>query len=174
MEINETQLRKLVERIMELTLELTESNNVKKEILVVLAGKNQEQLKTALEALPDSSDESRTIVVTKGLIENEELGQLICKSCETIIQPEEVLSKPLSYEKIIFPAMPRDILAKCALCIPDTYEVALVQKAFEESVPIVLSKNALSPFTGKEPESYQNCILGYIKRLLEYGIEIEL
>ena len=171
MEINETQLRKLIERIMELTLELTETS--KQEILVVLTGNDYKQLATVLTQLT-SDNVNITAVADSKYMEDEELGKLLCKDCRRIIQPAEALSGTFNYSKIIFPAMPRDILAKCALCIPDTYEVAIVQKAFEEAVPVALSKNALEPFTGKEPVSYQERILGYIKNLLEYGIEIEL
>ena len=169
--INDADLRKLVERIMELTLELAESN--KKDVLLVLPGDDVESLTRALTAFKCDSC-NLTIVAKEEHMQSAELGKMICSKAKTVISPEKVLHDAFAFDKVIYLTMPRDILAKCALCVPDVLEVALFEKALEEGVSVSLAKNAIKPFTGKEPESYQQRILGYVQNLLEYGIDIEL
>ena len=169
--INDVDLRKLVERIMELTLELAESN--KEDILLVLPGDDIEGLKKALASFKCDSC-NLTIVANEKQMQSADLGKLICSKAKTIVSPEKVLHDAFMFDKVIYLTMPRDILAKCALCVPDVPEVALFEKALENGVPVSLARNALKPFTGKEPESYQKRIMGYIQNLLEYGIDIEL
>ncbi len=169
--INDADLRKLVERIMELTLELAESN--KKDILLVLPGDDVDWLKTALSQFKCEAC-NLTIVASEKQMQSAELGKLVCSKAEKIVSPEKVLHDAFAFDKVIYLTMPRDILAKCALCVPDVPEVAIFEKALEVGLPVSLAKNALKPFTGKEPESYQQRVLGYVKNLLEYGIDIEL
>ncbi|SEA83462.1 hypothetical protein SAMN02910384_02474 [Pseudobutyrivibrio sp. ACV-2] len=172
MELTEAQLRKLVERVMELTLELT-VEQPKKKVLVVLSGYDANRFSTVLQSLSENSSDV-TVVISKEQLEFEEVGKVVCEFANKIVTPKEALATQAKYESIIFPAMPRDVLAKCALCISDTYEVMLIQKAFEEGIKVKIAKGGIAKFTGKEPESYQNIVLGYIRTLLEYGIEIEL
>ena len=169
--INDVDLRKLVERIMELTLELAESN--KEDILLVLPGDDIEGLKEALASFKCDSC-NLTIVANEKQMQSADLGKLICSKAKTIASPEKVLHDAFMFDKVIYLTMPRDILAKCALCVPDVPEVALFEKALESGISVTLARNALKPFTGKEPESYQKRIMGYIQNLLEYGIDIEL
>ena len=173
MELTEIQLRKLVERVMELTLELI-VEAPKKNVLVVLSGYDTDRFSTVLKSLKENKNVSTTVVVTPEKLEVEKIGKVICQTADRVITPQEALDSPLDYESIIFPVMPRDILSKCALCIPDTYEVMLIQKAFEEGVSVKVSKGGLSKFTGFEPEGYRQKILSYIRTLLEFGIEIQL
>ncbi len=172
MELTETQLRKLVERVMELTLELT-VEQPKKKILVVLSGYDVIRFSAVLQSLKENNNDV-TVVISKEQLEFEEVGKLACEYADKIVTPKEALASQVKYESIIFPAMPRDVLAKCALCISDTYEVMLIQKAFEEGIEVKIAKGGIAKFTGKEPESYQNRILGYIRTLLEYGIKLDL
>ena len=171
MELTEIQLRKLVERVMELTIEMT-LESPKRNVLVVLSGYDANSFSTALGTL--KAKYNTTVVVSKEQMEQEDVGKVVCQFADRIVTPEEILNTRLHYESIIFPVMPRDILAKCALCIPDTYEVMLIQKAFEEGVNVKIAPGGLSKFTGNEPESYQKTILNYIRTLLEFGIEIQL
>ncbi len=173
MELTEIQLRKLVERVMELTIEMT-AGSPKQKALVVLAGSDTERFSKVLQTLKVNEKKDVTVVTSKEQMELEEVGRLVCQWADRIVIPEEVLSTRLEYEEIIFPVMPRDVLAKCALCIPDTYEVMLIQKAFEEGVKVKIAKGGLSKFTGNEPLAYQETILNYIRTLLGFGIEIEL
>lgn len=173
MELTETQLRKLVERVMELTLELT-VEQPKKKILVVLSGYDVTRFSTVLQSLKESNVYYVTVVMTKEQLEYEEVGKLTCEYADKIVTPKEALVSQAEYESIIFPAMPKDVLAKCALCISDTYEVMLIQKAFEEGIEVKIAKGGIAKFTGKEPESYQKRILGYVRTLLEYGIKLDL
>ena len=173
MELTEIQLRKLVERVMELTLEMA-GRTAKKEVLVVLSGYNAPKFYELLKTLKVNDKYKITVVVTKEQMDYEEVGKTVCEFADKIVTPKEVLSIPLKYESIIFPAMPRDVLAKCALCIPDTYEVMIVQRAIEEEVLVQIANKAFSKFTGREPKSYQDKILGYIRTLIEFGIEIQV
>ena len=168
--INEAELRNLVKRIMELTLELAESN--KKDILLVLPGNDFDWLKTALRSFKCGSSDV-TIVANEEQMKNEELGKVICSKAKKIVSPETVLRDALEFDKVIYLTMPRDILAKCALCVPDVAEVKLFERALEEGVSVSLAKNALKPFSGNEPESYKERTLGYVRNLLEYGIDVE-
>ncbi len=169
--INEAELRNLVKRIMELTLELAESN--KEDILLVLPGDDVDWLKTALHSFKRGSS-NLTIVAKEEHMKDAELGKVICSKATKIVTPETVLRDALEFDKVIYLTMPRDILAKCALCVPDVFEVKLFDKALGEGCKVTLAKNALAPFSGKEPESYRQQILGYVRNLLEYGIDIEL
>jgi hypothetical protein len=171
MVINEAELRNLVKRIMELTLELAGSNE--KDILLVLPGDDVDSLKSSLASFK-SKNCNLTIVASKEQMSDEQLGKLICSKAKKIISPETVLRDALGYDKVIYLTMPRDILAKCALCVPDVPEVKLFDKALREGVCVSLAKNALAPFSDTEPESYRQKILGYVRNLLEYGIDIEL
>ena len=168
--INEAELRKLVERIMELTLELAESN--KQDVLLVLPGDDVDWQKKALSSFKSKSC-NLTIVANEKLMNDERLGKMICSKANQIVTPEKVLHDVLDFDKLVYLTMPRDILAKCALCVPDAFEAKLMERAFESGVNVSLAKGALEPFTGKEPESYQQRVLGYVKNLLEYGIDIE-
>lgn len=173
MELTEIQLRKLVERVMELTLELT-ADKPKEKILVVLSGDEVERFSTALQALKVDDKYETTVVVTKEQMDIEEVGKTVCEYANKIATWEEILKSRLDYKKILFPSMPREILAKCALCIPDTYETKLIQRAFEKGIQVTIAKKGLDKFIGNEPAGYQQQILKYIRTLLEFGIEIEL
>ena len=169
--INETELKSLVKRIMELTLELAESN--KQDILLVLPGDDVESLKASLTKFKCDLG-NLTIVAKEDHLKDEELGKIICSKAKTIVSPEKVLSGALNFDKVIYLTMPRDILAKCALCIPDVFECKLFEAALEQGISVSLAKGALKPFTENEPQSYRDRVLGYVKNLLEYGIDIEL
>lgn len=173
MELTEIQLRKLVERVMELTLEMT-VESPKKKVLVILSGYDTDAFSTVLQTLKENKKYNTTVVVTKEQMEHEGVGKAVCQWADRIVTPQEILTTKLQYESIIFPVMPRDILAKCALCIPDTYEVMLIQKAFEEGIHVAIAPGGLQKFTGNEPESYQKQILSYIRTLLEFGMEIQI
>ena len=172
--IDERQLRSLVERIVELALEAVGADEAKSESLLVLAGSDTDVLKSALRTLPKSHNSGFAIVVNEQHMQDEELGRLVCSHASRIMYASECLSNDFDYENVIYPVMPRDILAKCALCIPDTGEVKIFDRALSEGVGVVLKQGALMPFSEKEPDSYRNKILGYIRVLLEYGVEIEL
>ena len=173
MELTEAQLRKLVERVMELTLEMA-VESPKKNVLVVLSGYDTNRFSKVLKSLRADKNAQLSVVITKEKIEIEKIGKIVCEYADKVITPQEVMANVSQYDSIIFPVMPRDVLAKCALCIPDIFEVMLIQKAFEEKIPVKIASGGLSKFTGYEPESYKNTILNYIRTLLEFGIEIQL
>ncbi|MDD6195530.1 hypothetical protein ACTQ56_02575 [[Clostridium] aminophilum] len=174
MEISENLLRELVERVMELTLELSGQSAKKKSVLVVLAGEDAARFLETLRALNAGGECEITTALSRDQINDETIGNMVCSESRKIVEMRQVLKQPLPYDRIIFPVMPREILAKCALCIPDTDEVRIVQRALEEHVPVSVAKNGLDPFTGNEPEPYQKQVLEYVRRLLEYGIDIQM
>jgi hypothetical protein len=170
MVINEAELRNLVKRIMELTLELAGSNE--KDILLVLSGDDVDSLRSLLASFKCKNC-NLTIVASEKQMSDVQLGKLICSKANKVVSPEAVLRDALDFDKVIYLKMPRDILAKCALCVPDVPEVKLFDKALREGVCVSLAKKAIDPFTDCEPEGYRQKILGYVRNLLEYGIEIE-
>lgn len=172
MVINEAELKHLVKRIIELTLE--NSQAAKQEVLVVVSGTSASHIEAALKAFQPRANEVVTAVVSNEVMQNEQLGRLICAKFQKIVSPQTLADGALNFNKVVFLTMPRSILAKCALCIADAYEVKLVQSAFEQNVPVVLAKGALQKFSGNEPKAYQQKILGYVRDLLEFGINIEL
>lgn len=172
MVINQAELENLIKRIIELTLKLQDEN--KESNLLVLAGSDIDHLKKALNCYEFENNVEYTIAVNEVQMENKELGELICSKGCNIVNISKALNSQINYSKIIYLTMPRDILAKCALCISDVYETKLMKKAFEKSLNVVIAKNALEPFVGTEPESYKKRVLWYVRVLLEYGVQIEL
>ena len=172
MELNEKQLRDLITRVMELTLENITPPE-KKNILVVLSGNDLTRFAQRLKEIRKSGKYRITVAVTKKQMEDEGFGKMVLENAHVIADAERAGDMDIDYDRIVFPVMPRNILAKAALCISDTYETILIQRAFESGVRLKLLKGALEPFTGNEPPKYQEKILGYVRCLLEYGFEME-
>ena len=96
-----------------------------------------------------------------------------CGDCGTVLKQNEVSFEALPDSLTVFPVVPRDLVAKTALCISDTFETKWIQNCMANGRKIVLLKSGLEPFTGKEPKAYVSRIQEYYKMIAEYGIEIK-
>lgn len=72
----------------------------------------------------------------------------------------------------VFPVVTRDVLAKTALCISDTFENAWITACIESGSRAVFLRSGLVKFSGKEPPAYINRIMEYCRQVLEYGVVI--
>ncbi|MCR5665552.1 MAG: hypothetical protein K6G01_01865 [Eubacterium sp.] len=172
MEISEKQLRSLIERVMELTVDLM--NPQEEKVVVVYSGSDKKRCVKTLRALRAERACEITLVAVEQQLDCEEFVKEVCNLCKRIVSPQKLFREPFLYDKIVFPLFPRPVLAKCALGISDIPETKIITRAMEEGIDVVVARGALEPFTGKEPEAYQRTIMGYIRTILEYGIEIEL
>lgn len=99
------------------------------------------------------------------------------KLCETVEWQEIVCQSqretcPAGGDITVFPCFSRSLVAKTALGIDDTFETKWIRKTMEQGGRIVLLKNGLDRFTGKEPGMYTNTILEYYRILLQFNIEL--
>ena len=72
----------------------------------------------------------------------------------------------------VFSVIATEVAVKTALCIHDTFETAWLAACFRAGSRILFLQSGLTPFSGKEQPAYQEQILSYYRKLLEYGIEI--
>ena len=93
-------------------------------------------------------------------------------SCKQIRYYSDGIPKDLEETVSIFPAITKDLLAKAALCISDTFETAWIERGIEAGARIAFLRGGLPKFSGKEKTAYTNKIMEYYRQVLEYGIEI--
>ncbi|SDB23120.1 hypothetical protein [Eubacterium oxidoreducens] len=171
MELNEKELRSLIERVIELTVDAIKNQDNK--VLVVYSGNDKKRCVRTLRTLRAEGVGEITLVATQEQLDCENFVKEVCTICKRIVTPQSIQEEPFIYDKMIFPVMPRSVLAKCALGISDIYETEMVKMAFEEGIEITIARGGLDKFTGNEPLEYQQRIMGYIRTLVEYGIHIQ-
>ncbi len=89
---------------------------------------------------------------------------IIYRSCERVYDLDQAVT--------VFPVVPRDLVAKTALCFSDTFESSWILAAMENGGKIVFLSSGLKKLTGKEPKAYADQILTYYRKILEYDIRI--
>ncbi len=94
------------------------------------------------------------------------------KSCCGIIYRSREKPEDLETAITVFPAVPRDLLVKTALCISDTFETSWIADCLERGSRIVLLRSGLKRFSGREQPAYTKQIMAYYRQVLEYGVEI--
>nr|WP_235839272.1 hypothetical protein [Clostridium sp. Marseille-P2415] len=94
------------------------------------------------------------------------------KSCSGIVYRSLEKPEDLETAVTVFPAVPRDMLVKAALCISDTYETSWISDCIEMGSRIVFLRSGLKRFSGREQPAYTKQIMAYYRQVLEYGIEI--
>lgn len=103
--------------------------------------------------------------------------------CEALLRGSGLCKALMTYEEAsginiceddttVFPVVPRELVAKTALGISDTFETQWIVSSMEQGSRILFLNSGLRRFTGKEPECYTARILSYYRIVLEYGIEI--
>lgn len=95
-----------------------------------------------------------------------------CPACAGLRYRSEPLPPDLEQAVSLFPVVPRDLVAKTALCISDTFETSWIAACIEAGSRTVFLRSGLARFSGKEKPAYVNRILAYYRQVLEYGIEI--
>ncbi len=171
MKISEEQLRQLVWKILKKLEE--ESKKEKKLLYMVCTSAWDERYETFLEELqlsgqyrvcpviPDEWQESGLESRLKGF-----------PSCTGIRCYSQGIPKNLEEAVTAFPVVSTEAVVKTALCIQDTFETSWVAACFREGSRVLFMQTGLTPFSGKEQPAYQDQILSYYRKILEYGVEI--
>lgn len=93
-------------------------------------------------------------------------------SCQGMRYYSQGIPADLDEAVTVFPVVATEVAVKTALCIHDTFATAWLAACFRAGSRILFLQSGLTPFSGKEQPAYQEQILSYYRKLLEYGIEI--
>ncbi|MDO5293659.1 MAG: hypothetical protein Q4F05_13035 [bacterium] len=174
MEASKEELSRFIAKIIELYDQEKEKEKQRIPMYILFSGEWDERYASFFQQIKESSSYQLIGILSREQAEKEKILKVAMKECEKIVMREEALERRLYSQTTVFPVLHRDILAKAALCIPDTFEVIWMQKAMESGGKLVVMANGLDPFTGKEPSAYRERVLSYIKTLLEFDIEIKV
>ena len=89
-----------------------------------------------------------------------------------VVMTSQARSLPLGGSLTVYPVASRDFIVKAALGMADTFAVEWLARCFAAGSAVHLQLSGLTRFTGREPAAYVQQILGYYRKLLEYGITI--
>lgn len=171
MTISEEQLKQLVLRILKRLEE--EGKREKKLLYMVCTSVWDERYHRFFEEIQQSGKYRICPVIPD---EWQEEGQESCfegfSSCAGIRYHSQGIPADLEDAVTVFPVIPTEVAVKTALCIHDTFETSWVAGCFRAGSRILFLQSGLTPFSGKEQPAYQEQILSYYRKLLEYGIEI--
>jgi hypothetical protein len=173
--MDEQRLRELVIR----AIELIKAENIqnadipKKKLYVLLTEEWNGRYWSFFEKLNEQNEYEAYAVISSKVSNNIHLNNLKkFQVCKEIIDEKDIQFDKLTEYTTVFPIVPREIVAKTALCIDDIFETKWIFRCMEEGQRIIFLKSGLQKFSGKEPVSYTNKILNYYRTLLEYNIEI--
>ncbi len=93
-------------------------------------------------------------------------------SCKKVISRNEFEYLELENVITVFPIVTKDIVAKTALCISDTFENKCINNCIEKGSKLVFMLSGLPKFTGKESQAYIENLLSYYRTILKYNIDI--
>lgn len=171
MTISEEQLKNLVLKILKRLEE--EGKKEKKLLYMVCTSAWDERYYRFLEEI-QSSGEYRICPVIPDEWQEEVRDACLRKfsSCTGIRYRSQGIPADLEDAVTVFPVVPTEVAVKTALCIHDTFETTWLAGCFRAGSRILFLQSGLTPFSGKERPAYQEQILSYYRKLLEYGIEI--
>ena len=89
-----------------------------------------------------------------------------------VVMTSQARSLPLGGSLTVYPVASRDFIVKAALGMADTFATEWLARCFAAGSAVHLQLSGLTRFTGREPAAYVQQILGYYRKLLEYGITI--
>lgn len=89
-----------------------------------------------------------------------------------VVMTSQARSLPLGGSLTVYPVASRDFIVKAALGMADTFAAEWLARCFAAGSAVHLQLSGLARFTGREPAAYVGQILGYYRKLLEYGITI--
>ncbi|WP_337384687.1 hypothetical protein [Megasphaera sp.] len=90
----------------------------------------------------------------------------------SVVLTSQARSLPLTDSLTVYPVASRDFVVKAALGLADTFAARWLARCFAVGSAVHLQLSGLARFTGREPAAYVQQILGYYRKLLEYGITI--
>ncbi len=90
----------------------------------------------------------------------------------SVVLTSQDRSLPLTDSLTVYPVASRDFVVKAALGLADTFAARWLARCFAAGSAVHLQLSGLARFTGREPAAYVQQILGYYRKLLEYGITI--
>lgn len=177
MEINENNLYQIILKViqkMQAENLLPNSSVPEQKLYVILTEGWREEYRSFFEKLRDRREYRVVTVIPPSMTNDYHMKKLReCEGCGTILRQEEADLAKLPDGPTVFPAAPRELVVKTALCISDTFETKWVQSCMANGQKIVLLKSGLEPLTGKEPAAYAARIREYYKIIAQYGIEIK-
>lgn len=171
MKISEEQLKQLVLRILKRLEE--ESTKEKKLLYMVCTSSWDERYREFLEEIQKSEEYRVCPVIPDEWQESGRESRLKgFASCTGVRYHSQGIPEDLEAAVTVFPVISTEAAVKTALCIHDTFETSWVAACFREGSRILFMQSGLTPFSGKEQPAYQDQILSYYRKVLEYGIEI--
>jgi hypothetical protein len=169
LEISEKFLRTIVEKILRELLALNneekQDKKEKRDLYIVLPeSKAEEEYEKFLEDYRKNSAEFNFIFVAPYNFKPEPESKIVLRN--------DIDFNELNNFTTFFPVVKRDTIAKAALLISDTFETKWIENSITKGERTILKASGIPCFSGKEPESYVNRFVSYIKDILSFGIEI--
>lgn len=149
---------------------LAEQSQAKRRLYVVFADAFDCRCVQFLQSLTTADDV--TVIV------DDTQGERICRDIElacpfaAVVMTSQARSLPLAGSLTVYPVASRDFIVKAALGMADTFATEWLARCFAAGSAVHLQLSGLSRFTGREPAAYVQQILGYYRKILEYGITI--
>lgn len=171
MTISEEQLKQLVLKILKRLEE--EGKKEKKLLYMVCTSAWDERYYKFLKEI-QKTGEYRVcpVIPDEWQVEGRETCFRSFSSCEGVRYVSQGIPEDLDNAVTVFPIISTEVTVKTALCIHDTFETTWLAACFRAGSRILFLQSGLTPFSGKEQPAYQEQILSYYRKLLEYGIEI--
>lgn len=149
---------------------LAEESQAKRRLYVVFADAFDCRCVSFLQSLSPADDV--TVIV-----DDTQAGRIRCDielACPfaAVVMTSQAGSLPLTGSLTVYPVASRDFIVKAALGMADTFATEWLARCFAAGAAVHLLLSGLSRFTGREPTVYVQQILGYYRKLLEYGITI--
>ncbi|MEA5083177.1 hypothetical protein SDC9_164075 [bioreactor metagenome] len=176
MEISEERLKELIiKAIRRVQLENAAKHisMERQKVYVILSGALDNQVRECFLTLEKQSKYEVCAVIP----DNQDSQKLAADIYKANICTKVIVGNPADFFETdvfvtIFPIVSRDLIIRTALGFSDTYETRWIRAAMEKGQKILFLQNGLEKFTGKEPKAYIERILGYIRIILEFGIQI--
>ena len=149
---------------------LAEQSQAKRRLYVVFADAFDCRCVNFLRSLSPADD----VTVLVDEIQAEQVRCDIEQACPfaSVVLTSQARSLPLTDSLTVYPVASRDFVVKAALGLADTFAARWLARCFAAGSAVHLQLSGLARFTGREPAAYVQQILGYYRKLLEYGITI--
>lgn len=149
---------------------LAEQSQAKRRLYVVFADAFDCRCVQFLQSLTTADDVTVIVDDTQG----ERIRRDIELACPfaAVVMTSQARSLPLGGSLTVYPVASRDFIVKAALGMADTFAAEWLARCFAAGSAVHLQLSGLARFTGREPGAYVQQILGYYRKLLEYGITI--
>lgn len=140
---------------------------------LILPERWQDDYFARLGALSVPHDYQAVFVLPKALFNDYYLQKLkeLFPAC-LVIEQDQALKEQREESFTIYPFPSRELVAKTALCIEDSFETRWVGQCFSQGKKVVMLQSGMEPLSGKEPKAYRMKIEHYIRTLSDFGIEL--